>query len=149
VAQFTPLPSNGDVALDLVSAGTFSIYYNVTPNGDWSDPASFSSGKLFATFHRQESLFSQIGPISFHSLSENLVSSSSFNFDDRSYDFKCIALICPLLSTSTSLPRALWCKGRAPVRAKARTIPNWIWASRSARLCTTLRSRGFGSNSIL
>ena len=57
VAQLTPLPNNGDVALDLVSAGTFNVYYNAKPNGDWSNPASFSSGKLIATFQRKESLF--------------------------------------------------------------------------------------------
>jgi hypothetical protein len=87
VAQLTPLPNNGDVALDLVSAGTFSVYYNATPSGDWSNPASFSSGKLIATFHRDESLFPQIGPVSFHALSETLLSSSSFEFDGRNYNF--------------------------------------------------------------
>jgi hypothetical protein len=48
VLQLTPMPNNGDVALDLVSAGTFSVYYNASPNGDWSNPATFSSGKLIA-----------------------------------------------------------------------------------------------------
>src|SRR3984893_18300103 len=42
VFSLTPLPSNGDVALDLVSAGTFDIYYNPTPNGDWGE-----TGPLF------------------------------------------------------------------------------------------------------
>jgi hypothetical protein len=87
VLQLTPLPNDGDIALSLVSAGTFSVYYNVTPNGDWGDPATFSSGKLIATFARKESLFPQIGPIGFHSLSEILESSQSFSFDGRTYDF--------------------------------------------------------------
>jgi hypothetical protein len=90
VAQLTPLPNNGDVALDLVSAGTFSVYYNAKPGGDWSNPASFSSGRLIATFQRKESLFPQIGPISFHSLSETLISSHSFEFDGQTWNFKCI-----------------------------------------------------------
>jgi hypothetical protein len=80
VAQLTPLANNNDVALDLVSAGTFSVYYNATPGADWSNPASFSSGKLIATFHRNESLFLQVGPVSFHSLSETLMSTSRFEF---------------------------------------------------------------------
>jgi hypothetical protein len=91
VAQLTPIASNGDVSLDLVSDGTFSVYYNATPGADWSNPASFSSGKLIATFHRKESLFPQIGPVSFHSLSETLVSSSSFTFNGQSYNFDRIA----------------------------------------------------------
>jgi hypothetical protein len=91
VLQLTPMPSNGDVALSLVSAGTFSVYYNTSPNGDWANPATFSSGELIATFARKESLFPQIGPIGFHSLSETLESSQSFTFDGLTYDFNRIA----------------------------------------------------------
>jgi hypothetical protein len=91
VAQLTPLPNNGDVALDLVSAGTFSVYYNAKPNADWSNPASFSNGKLIATFQRKESLFPQIGPISFHSLSETLISSHNFEFGGQTLNFNHIA----------------------------------------------------------
>jgi len=58
-----------------VSAGTFNVYFNSNPNGDWSNPASFSSGQLIATFARKESLFPEFGPIAFHSLSESLSSS--------------------------------------------------------------------------
>jgi hypothetical protein len=91
VAQLTPITNNGDVALDLVSDGTFSVYYNAAPSGDWSNPASFSSGKLIATYHRKESLFPQIGPISFHSVSETLLSSSDFTFSGQGYNFDRIA----------------------------------------------------------
>jgi hypothetical protein len=75
VLTLAPLPNNGDVALSFVSAGTFSVYYNVSPLGAWSDPDSFSSGRLIATFARTESLFPQIGPIGLHNLSEVLQSS--------------------------------------------------------------------------
>jgi hypothetical protein len=91
VAQLTPLANNNDVALDLVSAGTFSVYYNATPGADWSNPASFSSGKLIATFHRNESLFLQVGPVSFHSLSETLMSTSRFEFGGQTYNFNPIS----------------------------------------------------------
>jgi hypothetical protein len=91
VLQLTPLPNNGDVALSLVSAGTFSVYYNTSPNGDWSNLSTFSSGQLIATFARKESLFPQIGPISFHSLSETLVSSQSFTFAGQTLNFNRIA----------------------------------------------------------
>jgi hypothetical protein len=43
----TPLPLNGDIGLDLVSTGTFNIYFNSTPNGDWSNPDTFSGGQPF------------------------------------------------------------------------------------------------------
>lgn len=91
IAQLTPIQTNGDVALDLVSAGTFSVYYNEKPSANWDNPASFSSGKLIATFHRKESLFPQIGPVSFHALSETLLSSSGFEFDGQTYNLDRIA----------------------------------------------------------
>lgn len=96
VAQLMPIASNNDVSLDLVSAGTFSVYYNATPGADWSNPASFSSGKLVATFHRDQSILPQIGTqtdpiLIFHSLSETLVSSSDFAFGGQTYNFNRIA----------------------------------------------------------
>ena len=87
VLSLTPMPNDGDIALDLVSAGTLSVYYNSSPNGDWSNPATFTSGKLIATFTRKQSLFPQIGPVAFHSLSETLLSSQSFTFDGQTFDF--------------------------------------------------------------
>jgi hypothetical protein len=91
LAQLTPLPNNNDVALSLVSAGTFNVYYNATPGADWSDPASFSRGKRIATFHRNESVFEQLGTVSLHSLSETLMSSSNFQFGGQTYNFNRIA----------------------------------------------------------
>ena len=91
LAQLTPLPNNNDVALDLVSAGTFSVYYNATPGADWSDPASFSRGKRIAIFHRKESIFQLIGPVALHSLSETLMWSSNFEFGGQTYNFNRIA----------------------------------------------------------
>jgi hypothetical protein len=38
---------NGDIGLDLVSAGTFDIYYNPVPNGDWTNPDTFSGDQSF------------------------------------------------------------------------------------------------------
>lgn len=87
ILQLTPMSNNGDMALSLVSAGMFSVYYNPTPHGNWDDPASFSSGTLIATFSRKESLFPEIGPVGFHALSESLLSSHSFTFDDKTLNF--------------------------------------------------------------
>jgi len=103
VFSLTPLPLNGDIALDLTSAGTFNIYYNPTPNGDWSNPDTFSGrqkfpGQPIAQFTRPESLFVQIlqsdvanpppyESIAQHVLTETLVSSQSFTFNGHRYDF--------------------------------------------------------------
>jgi hypothetical protein len=91
VLQLTPLPNNADISLDLVSAGTFSVYYNPSPNGNWNDPDTFSSGTLIATFERQESLFPIIGPLGLHSLSESLQSSQNFTFDGQKFNFNRIS----------------------------------------------------------
>src|SRR5271167_866136 len=103
VFSLTPLPLNGDIGLDLVSAGTFNIYFNSTPNGDWSNPDTFSGGQPFpsqpiAHFMRPEVLFVQIlqsdvanpppyESISEHAITETLVSSQSFTFNGHRYDF--------------------------------------------------------------
>jgi hypothetical protein len=91
VFALQPLPTNGDVGLSLVSPGAFSIYLHANPDGDWSNPDTFSSGQLVATFKRGESLFLQIGPASSHVLSESLVSSSDFKFAGRKFNFDCLA----------------------------------------------------------
>jgi len=91
VLSLTPMPNNGNIGLSLVSAGTFNVYYNTSPKGEWTNPASFSSGRLIATFTRTESLFPTIGPIGVHNLSESLSSSQRFTFGGRSYNFNGIA----------------------------------------------------------
>jgi hypothetical protein len=91
------LPLNGDVQPYIVSAGTFDIYYNQSPNGDWSDPESFSAGQLIAHFMRPESLFIRVlqsdlavpgafEAISVHDVTEILASSQSFTFRGHRYD---------------------------------------------------------------
>jgi hypothetical protein len=91
VLTLTPLPNNGNLALSLVSAGTYNLYYNARPDGDWSNPASFSSGKLIATFRRKESFFPQVGAVGFHSLSESLGYSRSFTYEGKDFNFNRIA----------------------------------------------------------
>ncbi len=88
VLSITPIANNGDVALSLVSAGTFNVYYNPHPGGDWGDTSTFSSGQLIATFVRGESLFPQLGPIGFHSLSESLGFSRRIDLNGQAIDFK-------------------------------------------------------------
>jgi hypothetical protein len=94
--SLTSLPANGDLGLFLVSAGTYNIYYNPTPNGDWSDPDTFSGGQKFpgqpiAQFTRPEVLDLEFEAISQHMITETLVSSQSFTFKGHKYNFSAIA----------------------------------------------------------
>lgn len=92
--SFTP-PSNGDITLLLGSAGKYNIYYNPKPQGDWSDPNSFSAGQSFPTSHpiaqfmRPEFLDLQFDSSSFsqHAITETLVASQDFIFDGQRYNF--------------------------------------------------------------
>jgi hypothetical protein len=87
VLALTPMPGNADLSLYLVSSGTFNVYYNPSPNGDWSDPATFSSGTLIATFKRDQSLFPFFTTYGVHALSETLESSQDFTFNGKTYNF--------------------------------------------------------------
>ena len=91
LVTLTPLPPNGVVNLEQVSAGTFNIYFNPTPNGDWDDPNSFSNGEPFpgkptAHFMRRLSLFFQTDTLSKHDVTETLESSKSFNLNGHKYN---------------------------------------------------------------
>jgi hypothetical protein len=102
VLSVTPLPANGDVVPGLVSAGTFDVYYNPVPKGDWSNPDTFSSGRLVARFMRPETLVLQIlqtdtatpppfESLTLHTLTETLLSSKSFTFKGHKYDLGALA----------------------------------------------------------
>src|SRR5215831_4876281 len=43
----TSLPSNGDITLILGRAGSYNIYYDPSPQGNWNNPDSFSAGQKF------------------------------------------------------------------------------------------------------
>ena len=101
VFSITPVRSNSDIVLELVSAGTFDIYYNPRPNGDWNNLDTFSSGQLVASFTRPEFLVLQIlqsdvsNPPPFEStthlaLTGTLVKSQNFTFKGHKYDFRTI-----------------------------------------------------------
>src|SRR5580704_6508946 len=57
-----PLPMNGNVTLSIPGPVTLHLYFNPNPNNDWSNPATFSSGKEIAHFNRGANLFLSIGP---------------------------------------------------------------------------------------
>src|SRR5215469_1824301 len=93
LVTLTPLAPNGVVNLERVSAGTFNIYFNPVPAGDWGDPDSFSDGQAFpgnpiAHFMRRQSLFYQTDTLSRHDVTETLESSRSFVLDAHTYNLK-------------------------------------------------------------
>jgi len=107
VFQLSPLPANGDLQPDLFSAGSYAIYFNRQPSGNWSDPDTFSSGQPIATFKRPESFVSLL-PQTFHSvIREELVSTQAFRFGGHNYDFSVIAPggLTLMDVGSTQLPR--------------------------------------------
>jgi len=91
----TPPPANGDFGFFLGSAGRFNIYYNQNPNGDWSNPDTFSGGTFpgnpVAQFTRPETLFFANEFVQKHVFTVTLVSSREFTFNGHKYDFKTIA----------------------------------------------------------
>jgi hypothetical protein len=93
LVTLTPLAPNGVVNLEGVSAGTFNIYFNSVPAGDWSDPNTFSDGQAFpgqpiAHFMRRQSLFYQTDTLSRHDVTETLESSHSFVLNGHRYNLK-------------------------------------------------------------
>jgi hypothetical protein len=81
------LPLNGDLALFLVSAGQFNIFFNSKPDCDWNTPDTFSNGQLIAHFTRPEVLDLQFESTSQHIITETLVSSLSFIFKGQTFNF--------------------------------------------------------------
>jgi hypothetical protein len=82
----TILPTNIDLAVNLGSAGTYGVYFNSAPNGNWSSPDSFSSGQLIATFQRTTINTISVGPVNTNVFSSDLVSSSDFTFRGKTYN---------------------------------------------------------------
>lgn len=105
VFQFTQLPTNGDLQLFLLSAGTYAIYFNAQPIGDWSNPDTFSSGQPIAQFKRPEGLVLEFADFGNHVIGEDLVSTQPFIFHGHHYDFRSIAPGClTLFNTLSTTP---------------------------------------------
>ena len=88
-------PSSEDyVAAELYHPGfEFSVYYDETPNGDWSDPGTFSDGERVATFKESALLGIHIihgedVGMGYNLFSSRLIWSKSFWVGDQKVDFK-------------------------------------------------------------
>jgi hypothetical protein len=80
------LPTNIDLAVSLPGSGTYSMYFNPVPNGNWSSPDSFSSGQVVATFQRTTINSISVGPVNTQIFSSELVSSADFTFLGKTYN---------------------------------------------------------------
>lgn len=81
VVTSQPLPMNGNVTLSLPGPVTLHLYFNPNPSNNWTDPATFSSGKEIARFNRAANLFMSVGPVSYDTFSLDLVSSQNFTIN--------------------------------------------------------------------
>ena len=80
-----PAPSfvspGADINVTLIPpGGKFDVFYDPNPNGDWSDPDTFSDGQLIGTFDESHFMGTAIGPASFNLFSSDLVFSDAFTF---------------------------------------------------------------------
>ena len=77
----------GDVDVTLIGPGaTFDVFFDPSPNQDWSDPDTFSDGQLIGTFEESHFMGTAIGPSGFNLFSSDLVSSHRFRFQGTRQD---------------------------------------------------------------
>jgi hypothetical protein len=100
--SLTPIANNGDIQLTLLSRGTLNVYFNPSPANDWSQPDSFSSGQLIATFSRAESMLIAFGPLQTDTASFELESSQDFTFSGQKRNFKALDCHGVTLTNTTS-----------------------------------------------
>jgi hypothetical protein len=91
VISLQPLPNNGDIALAIANPGDARLYFTPNPNHTWTDPNSFATGQLIATFHRAQDVVMFLGPFSSDTFSYNLVSSQNFTINGQTLNFNTLA----------------------------------------------------------
>jgi hypothetical protein len=74
----------------ILSPGTFDIYYNKNPAGEWSNPESFSAGQQIARYIRPVSLFSGLWALAGHV--------ASLTQDDAGDHFGQVATVCGVVA---------------------------------------------------
>jgi hypothetical protein len=80
---------NGALTLGLDPIGTFNVYLQRKPAGNFDDPSSFASGECIATFRRVSVVVAiTVGSaVTVNTFSAKLVTSCPFEFRGRTYDF--------------------------------------------------------------
>ncbi len=99
VFQLVPLPANGDITLSVALPDTFNIYLNASPAGDWTNPDTFSSGQIVATYSRTQFLLSIFATSGTGTEYAVLTSSQKYSFNGATVDF---ASIIPAATITSS-----------------------------------------------
>src|SRR5947209_5973898 len=60
IFSLIPVRPNGDVNLSLVTTDMFDVFYDANPRRSWSDPDSFATGTVVASFTRDPFLVVRI-----------------------------------------------------------------------------------------
>jgi hypothetical protein len=98
-----PVKTNGDVNSVIVGADTFDVYLNTSPNRDWNNPDSFSTGVIVATFTRARFLL----PIIWESHGTEyltLNSSTDFTLNNVTGNFANIFTSATMMSSFSNAP---------------------------------------------
>ena len=107
VFSTTSLPLNGDVAPAVVSAGKFNIYYNLNPNGDWSNPDTFS-GRPTISYQPTDRQFHEARKPRIANLANGLCHSAPVRIDNPARSHWNLAVQSELCVQRTELrPRCL------------------------------------------
>jgi hypothetical protein len=80
---------NGPLAISLDTVGTFSLFYQRKPQGDFTEPTSFAQGQCIARFCRPFSVVTeQVGDLKLSTFSAELVESMPFEHCGQTHDLK-------------------------------------------------------------
>jgi len=88
------LSPGSNVAVTLTPPGaTFDVFFDETPNQDWTVPDSFSDGELIASFEESGFMSTSItepggSGVSYNLFSSDLIFSKRFSFNGERIDFK-------------------------------------------------------------
>lgn len=86
--SLSPPIANADVSATIFSPGTFTVYLNSSPSGNFASLDSFSSGIPIATFRRSTGMITSVNSSTGTStFSAKLVSSQDFVFQGRTVNF--------------------------------------------------------------
>ena len=79
----------GSVGVAVLPSGhNLNVYFNANPNQSWNDPASFSAGRLVASFQSTTGTQTSSGTVALVTQSYVLVSSENFLFKGQTYNFE-------------------------------------------------------------
>jgi hypothetical protein len=83
-----PIANGPDVSAIMLSPGTFTVYFNASPGGNFANLDSFSSGKPIATFRRSAGMITSVaGSTGSSTFSATLISSEDFVFQGQTLNF--------------------------------------------------------------